>query len=101
MAKPPVRQLSSLILRYLLRHPQARDSVEGIAQWWLLAQRVEDEVENVKEALDLLIREGLVEVEGAGGASSPRRIYRLNLRNRKAIESFLHPEADPDSEVFG
>ncbi len=100
MAKPPVRQLSSLILRYLLRHPDARDSVEGIAQWWLLAQRVEDEVENVKEALDLLIQEGLVEVEGAGGAS-PRRIYRLNLRNKKAIESFLRPKADPDSEVFG
>ncbi len=100
MPRPGIKQLSSLILRYLLKHPEARDSIEGIAEWWLLAQRVEDEVDNVKEALELLIEEGLVEVEGAGGASS-RRTYRLNLKNKKAIETFLSPDADPDSEVFG
>ena len=93
MARPSIRQLSSHILRYLLKHPEARDSIEGIAEWWVLLQRIEDEVDDVKRALDLLITEGLVEVE-EGGA---RRIYRLKIKNKEALARFI----DPDSEVFG
>jgi hypothetical protein len=96
MPKPDIKQLSDLIVRYLLKHPEARDSMEGIAEWWLLLQRIEDEVDNVKQALDLLVAEGLVEVEGAGRGSG-RKVYRLNLKNRKALARFT----DPDSEVFG
>jgi len=97
MVKPGIQDLSSHILRYLLKHPEARDSIEGIAEWWVLLQRIEDEVDNVKEALDLLIQQGLVEVEEGSGASG-RRIYRLNLKKREAIARLLD---DPDSKVFG
>jgi len=98
MAKPQIRDLSAHILRYLLKHPEARDSMEGIAEWWVMLQRIEDEVDNVKRALDLLIAEGLVEVEEASGASG-RRTYRLNLKNKEALARFF--AADAEGEVFG
>ncbi len=100
MSRPAIKQLSSHILRYLMKHPGARDSIEGIAEWWVLLQRIEDEVDNVKQALDVLVERGLVEVEGGGGASA-RRFYRLNLKNKEAIARFLELGLDPDSEVFG
>jgi Fe2+ or Zn2+ uptake regulation protein len=44
------------ILDYLRRHPQAKDSVEGIAQFWVSADPVE-----VRRALDRLVDMKLVE----------------------------------------
>lgn len=93
MPKPGVEYLSEQILRYLLKHPEAGDSMEGIAEWWLMLQRIEDEVDNVKAALDFLVSKGLVEVEG--GADS-RRLYRLKPERKDALA-----DLDPDSKVFG
>jgi DNA-binding MarR family transcriptional regulator len=44
------------ILDYLRRHPQAKDSVEGIAQFWVSADPIE-----VRRALDRLVDMNLVE----------------------------------------
>lgn len=49
-------QLALQILDYLRRHPQAKDSVEGIAQFWVQADPIE-----VRRALDALVDEKLVE----------------------------------------
>ena len=48
--------LALQILDYLRRHPQAKDSVEGIAQFWVSADPVE-----VRRALDRLVDMKLVE----------------------------------------
>jgi DNA-binding IclR family transcriptional regulator len=48
--------LALQILDYLRRHPQAKDSVEGIAQFWVSADPVE-----VRRALDRLVEMKLVE----------------------------------------
>jgi len=48
--------LALQILDYLRRHPQAKDSVEGIAQFWVSADPVE-----VRRALDRLVDMRLVE----------------------------------------
>lgn len=49
-------QLALRILDYFRRNPQAKDSVEGIAQFWVNAEPVE-----VRRALDKLVDLGLVE----------------------------------------
>jgi DNA-binding IclR family transcriptional regulator len=48
--------LALQILDYFRRHPQAKDSVEGIAQFWVSADPVE-----VRRALDRLVEMKLVE----------------------------------------
>jgi hypothetical protein len=48
--------LALQILDYFRRHPQAKDSVEGIAQFWVSADPIE-----VRRALDRLVAMKLVE----------------------------------------
>lgn len=53
-------QLRDEILSYLRRHPQAADTVTGIASWWLPQQRGEATLTGVQQALDELATQGLV-----------------------------------------
>jgi hypothetical protein len=55
-----IAQLKDEILKYLGAHPQAADTVEGIASWWLLRQRYQEEIQKVQQALDDLVERGLV-----------------------------------------
>lgn len=49
------RRIAIGILHYLRDHPQAKDSVTGIAQWW-----VGEEKTAVEQALQFLLREGVM-----------------------------------------
>ena len=55
-----IAQLKDEILKYLGAHPQAADTVEGIASWGLLRQRYQEEIQKVQQALDDLVERGLV-----------------------------------------
>jgi Fe2+ or Zn2+ uptake regulation protein len=55
-----IAQLRDEILKYLGAHPQAADTVEGIANWWLPRQRYEEDIQKVQQALDGLVERGLV-----------------------------------------
>ena len=48
--------LAVKILDYFRRHPRAKDSVEGIAKWW-----VDDDPVAVRSALESLVDQELVE----------------------------------------
>jgi hypothetical protein len=50
------------IARYLDEHPGAADSDDGIAKWWLPTLNVEASSEEVRVALKVLMRQGLVEL---------------------------------------
>jgi len=55
-----VSRLRDEILSYLRRHPQAADTVTGIASWWLPQQRGEAALIGIQQALDELATQGLV-----------------------------------------
>lgn len=63
------------ILAYLAEHPDARDTLEGIVQWWLLEQEIKKRAAEVKAALDDLVLEGLVIEERGADAQTH---YLLN-----------------------
>jgi hypothetical protein len=44
------------ILRYFVQHPQASDDLEGIARWRLLQAQIARSVEEVRQALDMLVQ---------------------------------------------
>jgi len=74
-------QIANDILGYLVAQPDAQDTLEGIAEWWLLEQRITEQAARVSEALAALVEEGLV-IERRG---HERSYYKLNQRRRKRI----------------
>lgn len=52
--------LARQILNYLGKYPEAGDTLEGISTWWLEQQRIEHLVEDVADALELLVKKGAV-----------------------------------------
>jgi hypothetical protein len=65
--------MEAAILGYLREHPAAMDSLEGIAEWWVMRRVVRIEVEAVERALEGLVEAGVVDVVTVGG----RPCYRL------------------------
>jgi hypothetical protein len=84
------------ILAYLSEHPKAQDTVEGIAEWWLLRQRIRDSVTATEQALNELVeRELVIRDEGPDG----RWTYRLNQQRFGAVCELLARESqDMESE---
>lgn len=50
--------LIEAIEQHLASHPQAADTVEGVARWWLGAPGVPAAIADVKQALAALIQQG-------------------------------------------
>jgi hypothetical protein len=70
----PVIEAAGAIQRYLADRPNAAETVEGVARWWLSRQRHADTVELVERALAYLERQGqVVRFHLAGGITLYRR----------------------------
>jgi len=74
------------ILDYFLRNPQATDSLEGIARWRLLEERVHRNVEEINEALGWLVAEGYLLRELVRDSDT---IFRLNVGKAAQAERLL------------
>lgn len=53
-----VSRLAAAIAEYLAVHPNAADSLTGIQQWWLPGGRVENSVDEVRQAVAMLVEQG-------------------------------------------
>ena len=53
-------EISKQILNYLKKNPAAADTLEGITDWWLKLERVDQAVDKVAEALEVLIKAGSI-----------------------------------------
>lgn len=82
-AWPPA---ASQILSYLTRHPGATDTLEGIAEWWILRERIEQGVEETAHALDFLVAQDLV-IQEWTPEDRPR--YRLNRKRLDEIRELV------------
>jgi hypothetical protein len=80
------RALARAIPRYLEAHPEAKDTVEGIAQWWLLHERNERLLVHVERAVSLLLSQDLIlEIHRPGVPP----YYQRHPQQRAAITTFL------------
>ena len=70
--------LALQILDYFRRHPQAKDSVEGIAQFWVSADPIE-----VRRALDKLVDMKLVEKR----TNASMDLYSMATASAVAVDS--------------
>jgi predicted transcriptional regulator len=75
-----------MILTYLLEHPDAEDTVEGIVGWWLLKEEVKRRTSDVQEAVQELVEHGLV-LQRVGPDQRSR--YLLNRGKQSEVEALL------------
>jgi len=81
--------MARAILRYLQGHPDAKDTLEGIAQWWLLKEWTERKYYQVESSLSDLVSRGLV-IERRREGMPP--YYWLNRAKQNEISQFLSKE---------
>ncbi len=74
------------IVAYLTQKPSAKDTFEGIAEWWLLKQEINKAVDNVDQALALLESKGFVSVKHYRGQE---KYYQLNKDKLQEAKKFL------------
>ena len=78
-----VWEIARTILRYLEAYPEAKDTVEGIAQWWLWRELPGQRLGEVERAVALLASKGLILETRREGVPT---YYRLN-RTKKGETS--------------
>jgi hypothetical protein len=82
----PGHPLADEVLAYLLQHPQSQDTMEGIAEWWLLEQRIRHAIADVEAALrELVSNDFLVACQCRDG----RTYYGLNRDKEREIRQHL------------
>jgi len=74
------------ILDYFVRNPEAADTLEGVARWRLMEERVHRNVEEVNQVLGWLVAEGFLLREFAKGADP---IFSLNRARAAEAKGFL------------
>ena len=79
-------KIGNEILAYLVDHPNARDTLEGIVEWWLLEQQIKFQTARVKDALSDLVARGLI-LEKKGSNSQIH--YRINQKKYKEIQELF------------
>ena len=78
--------IANEILAYLIKHPEAQDTLEGITEWWLLEQRIQHAVAEIDEVLhDLVAHDLLVTRQCADGQT----YYGLNRVKEREIRRHL------------
>ena len=53
-------EIARAVLRYLQEHPDAKDTLQGIAQWWILRECAERKLSEVEEGVSVLLTKGLI-----------------------------------------
>ena len=79
-------QIGNEILAYLIEHPEAQDTLDGIVEWWLLERQIKFQTARVKEALSELVAKRLI-LEKKG--SNSRTHYRINQAKYKEIQKLF------------
>ena len=68
-------EIRHAVLAYLHAHPQAADTLHGIANWWLPRQRYDDSCVRIEQVLAGLVAEGLLHHDQLPGGEV---LYALN-----------------------
>jgi hypothetical protein len=79
--------MARAILEYLQGHPEAKDTLEGIAQWWLLKEWTERNYHQIEASLAELVNSGLV-IERRREGMPP--YYWLNRAKQDEISQILN-----------
>jgi hypothetical protein len=77
------------VLMYLVKHPDAKDTIEGIENWWLPDSTTGEAKQKLKESLDTLVSKGWLV---ARRSHQSETIYSLNRESLPEIRQLLSEE---------
>jgi hypothetical protein len=80
------QQVTRGILQYLVEHPDAKDTLEGIYKWWLPKAHNERGKEEIRKALDLLTLKGWLTKRRTVPS---KEFYGINKDRLQEIRNFL------------
>jgi hypothetical protein len=86
MDEPPHDEFVLEILRYVVAHPTAKDTIRGIEKWWLSKSISREARIKMEQHLNLLVAKGWL--IGRGSPQS-ETIYSLNEKGLSEINEFL------------
>lgn len=76
------QKISERIMKYLQERPYACDTLEGISQFWMEFERVDQSIDAVKNVLDILVEKGaVIKIKRNGGMP----IYKLDQDSLKIL----------------
>jgi hypothetical protein len=78
-------EIESGVLSYLVGNPLARDTLEGIVEWWLLEQKIKHNIAEVNDVLDELVAKKLVLKYKSPDARVRYGINRRKVRDIRAL----------------
>jgi hypothetical protein len=85
--------LKRSILDYLVRHPDAKDTQEGVLNWWIARAHSGDcDEQNLVKALEELVARDWI----AKRDTSTQSIYSLNRARLEDIKRFLEQDRRAD-----
>lgn len=68
------QKTSELLMDYLQKNLEAGDTLEGIANWWLERERIDQVVDEVTAVLENLVQKGTLQVVRTPGGVS---VYKI------------------------
>ena len=77
---PDKSRIAREILSYLSARPDAKDTLDGIVQWWMRERKSDQHATLVKEVLGDLVTQGLIEKIRIEGQSP---YYRVHHKHKK------------------
>ena len=77
-------ELTYTIMNYLHRTPEACDTLEGIANWWLRFERMEQGVDEIMVALEDMVKKGLIVRQEVQGGEP---CYRVLNKGKEALNA--------------
>lgn len=80
MCEAGLSEIAREILDYLRKNPEARDTLEGVVQWWLPEQEIKRRTAAIKKALDELVGAGLLSEHKGKDAQISYRITNQGLQ---------------------
>jgi hypothetical protein len=97
-----IAEIQRRILRYLVEHRFAKDTVEGITQWWLRDWNPPPSLPEVESAVEALVQKGWMAKRKTSStqgfderklhiAEKQQNLYGLKESRLPEIEEFLRP----------
>lgn len=84
MSSADIEKTKQDILDYLRKRPEASDDLEGITRFWIARQRIEVATASVREAVDALVKEGVLENVVRRSPSGEELALRYVLKRKRA-----------------
>ncbi len=83
---PDKARVAHEILAYLIDHPDAQDTLEGVVEWWMPERKLRYQVALIKDAIGELVKNEWVI---ARTRQNSRTYYRINEEKRAEIEKLF------------